>query len=134
MNSEALVAQLKQMVRGVYQLTDIKEEAKGRTAEILKNAIASLSVGRKLGSVKVKFESPAVEFLYQQEPDIDGSEGGRFKGLYLNFEQKQFPELQRNIGAIIEEDVSGRITGTFYPKIEDAYDAWEEANQIASSS
>lgn len=126
MKSEVIISQIKQMVRDVYTLTDIRDETKSKTAEILKDAAASLSVGRKLGSLKVKFESPAIESLYQQEPDVDGSNEGRFLGLYLNFDQSKFPELHKNAAAILREDVSGRITGTFYPKIEDAYDAWEE--------
>lgn len=124
MNSQEMIAALKQMVLEVRQLDDIKDDSKEKAAELLKNVVSTLNVGRKISS-KLSFESPMAKFLYNAKPDIDGSKNGMFRGLYLNINKTMPGKIaSKNAGAIVEQGPDGTVTASFYPKIEDAYDAW----------
>jgi hypothetical protein len=145
-STEVVVAQLKRLLREVFELQDQKDETKGQVADIIKQAISTLNVNRKLGKLITatakSFESEAVKYLFYRSPDVEsgesGEEGGWF-GLYLGqLEEAESPEfismprldqniLKRNHGAIIHESYDGQVTGSFFPHNEDAIDAWEEA-------
>ena len=144
MSSEILVAKLKQILKEVYGLTDQGDEAKSRTADLLKRAISSLIINRKQGSVitasERNYEDEAVRYLFERVPDLEkgDQDGEAWFGLYLDIiqeDEKQTDEflslprpakhkLLRNRAAIIE-DRNGEVTGTFYPHHEDAVDEWE---------
>lgn len=125
MTTQEMIQALKQMVADVRQLPDVKDESKEQAAEMLKNVISTLNVGRKVSS-KLSFESPMARTLYHTQPDIDGSSNGMFRGLYLNINKTMPGKVaSKNAGAIVEEGPDGTVTASFFPKIEDAYDAWE---------
>ena len=145
MSSEAIVIKLKQIIREVYSLQDQSDEAKSRTAEILKQAVSSLMINQKKASAITAgvrdFENEAVRYLFERVPDMEkiDQDGGKWFGLYLDIvqddekESSDFLELPRpdrhkllRSRAAIIQDVNGEVTGIFYPSHEDAVDEWEE--------
>ena len=54
MSVEIVQERLKRLITEVYQLSDIKDEAKGEVAEIIKTAISRLSINKKQASSNIQ--------------------------------------------------------------------------------
>lgn len=89
MSSEAIVIKLKQIIREVYSLQDQSDEAKSRTAEILKQAVSSLMINQKKASAITAgvrdFENEAVRYLFERVPDMEkiDQDGGKLSLIHI---------------------------------------------------